>query len=98
MSHFYSNHKKWISKYRNFYFSVSTLEEDVLAIVDKEGWITRNEFIKYSMDTDLCKTDIQDRVFNTPVWGSNSSDNEPKKKSKDLSKKDSRKVSENKGL
>ena len=47
------------------------------------------------MDTDLCKTEIQDRVFNTPVWGSNNSDNEPKKKSKDPSKKDSRKVSEN---
>jgi len=71
--------------------TVTTLEEDVLTLADKEGWITRNEFIKYSMDTDLCKTEIQDRVFSTPVW-SNNSDNEPKKKSKDASKKDSRKL------
>ena len=70
---------------------MSSIEEDVLGLVDKEGWITRNEFIKYSMDTDLCKTEIQDRVFSTPVWAA--SDNEPKKKSKDASKKDSRKVS-----
>ena len=70
---------------------VSSIEEDVLGLVDKEGWITRNEFIKYSMDTDLCKTEIQDRVSSTPVWAA--SDNEPKKKSKDASKKDSRKVS-----
>ena len=70
---------------------MTTIEEDVLHIADKEGWITRNEFIKYAMDTELCKTEIQDRVFSQPVW-SNSSDNEPKRKSKDGSKKDSRKV------
>jgi hypothetical protein len=60
-------------------------------IADKDGWITRNEFIKYAMDTELCKTEVQDRVFSQPVWAS--SDNEPKKKSKDAPKKDSRKVS-----
>ena len=42
------------------------------------------------MDTDLCKTEIQDRVFSQPVWSN--SDSEPKKKSKDASKKDTRKV------
>ena len=43
------------------------------------------------MDTDLCKTEIQDRVFSQPVW-SNNSDNEPKRKSNDAAKKNSRKV------
>jgi Ca2+-binding EF-hand superfamily protein len=69
--------------------TVNTIEDDVINIRDKEGWITRNEFIKYAMDTDLCKTEIQDRVFSQPVWAS---DSEPKKKSKDASKKDSRKL------
>ena len=73
-----------------FHIVVNTIEDDVINIRDKEGWITRNEFIKYAMDTDLCKTEIQDRVFSQPVWSN--SDSEPKKKSKDASKKDSRKV------
>ena len=79
--------------HHGFFYSISvpTLEDDVLTMVDKEGWITRNEFIKYSMDTDLCKTEIQDRVFSQPVW-SNNSDNEPKRKSNDAAKKNSRKV------
>ena len=73
-----------------FHIIVNTIEDDVINIRDKEGWITRNEFIKYAMDTDLCKTEIQDRVFSQPVWSN--SDSEPKKKSKDASKKDTRKV------
>ena len=43
------------------------------------------------MDTELCKTEIQDRVFSQPVWSNDSE--QSKKKSKDASKKDSRKVS-----
>ena len=66
-------------------------------LADKEGWITRNEFIKFASETELCKTEIQDRVFNQPVWASGR-ESEPKKKSKDATKKDSRKVSKSNGL
>ena len=77
--------------------SVNNIEEEAINLADKEGWITRNEFIRFASDTELCKSEIQDRVFSQPVWASGR-ESEPKKKSKDATKKDSRKVSKSSAL
>ena len=73
--------------------SVANIEEEALNIADKDGWITRNEFIKFALETELCKVQTTDSVFSSGgnMWGN--SESEPKTKSKDASKKDTRKVS-----
>ena len=40
------------------FFLVNNLHEEVRKLSGKDGWITVNEFIKFSQPTDLCKSDF----------------------------------------
>ena len=38
------------------------LEKDAKGLAEKDGWILKQNFIKYALNTDLCKDDPQERV------------------------------------
>ena len=43
---------------KSVFFIVTNLHEEVRKLSGKDGWITVNEFIKFSQPTDLCKSDF----------------------------------------
>ena len=46
------------------------LEKDAKALAEKDGWILKQNFIKYALNTELCKDDPQERVncrYNTTI-------------------------------
>ena len=43
---------------KSIFFIVTNLHEEVRKLSGKDGWITVNEFIKFSQPTDLCKSDF----------------------------------------
>ena len=45
-------------KEKSIFFIVTNLHEEVRKLSGKDGWITVNEFIKFSQPTDLCKSDF----------------------------------------
>ena len=46
----------------------SDLEKDAKGLAEKDGWILKQNFIKYALGTDLCKDDpSQERVFSGKV-------------------------------
>ena len=44
------------------------LEKDAKGLAERDGWILKQNFIKYALGTDLCKDDpSQERVFSGKV-------------------------------
>ena len=72
-----------------------TLDEDAVAIADKDGLISRFEFLRYAVETDLCKVDTQDRVFSQPLWPQ-SRESEIRRKSEGNVKNDLRRMDSSK--
>jgi len=64
---------------------VPDIEKKVAKLPDKEGWIRINEFLKFSLATDLCKIEFHDKVF-----GGELDDNGDEKKTKTDAKKESK--------
>ena len=73
----------------------TTLNEDSQAIADKDGLISRITFLKYAVETDLCKIETQDRVFSQPLWPQ-SRDIEKRRKSDGNVKKELRRTDSSK--
>lgn len=42
---------------------VPNLEEEVEKLADKDGWIKRADYVKFTSTTDLFKVEFHDRVF-----------------------------------
>ena len=73
----------------------STLNEDAIAIADKDGLISKIAFLRYAVETDLCKIDTQDRVFSQPLW-SHSREPDSRRKSDGNLKKELRRIDSSK--
>ena len=39
------------------------LKKDAIALAGEDGWILKQDFTKYALNTDLCKDDAQERVL-----------------------------------
>ena len=39
------------------------LESDAKSLAEKDGWILKQSFIKYALNTELCKDDPQEKVM-----------------------------------
>ena len=74
---------------------LSTLEEDAQEIADDDGLISRVAFLRYAVETDLCKIDTQDRVFSQPLWPP-SRDYERRRRSDGNLKKELRRIDSSK--
>ena len=43
---------------KNLFFTVPNLHEECRKLSGKDGWITVNEFLKFSQPTELCKSEF----------------------------------------
>ena len=67
------HHREWLQPQKFNFFglfvAVPTIEEEAAKLVDKDGWIRINEFMKFALTTELCKIEFQDRVFQKVDYG-----------------------------
>ena len=65
-----SLHECFNDKFMYIHFQVvdADLEKDAKGLAERDGWILKQNFIKYALGTDLCKDDpSQERVFSGKV-------------------------------
>ena len=89
------NSQQLVDIFKGSGISLSTLEENALAIADSDGLISRIAFLRYAVETDLCKIDTQDRVFSQPLWPQ-SRETELRRRSEGNVKKDLKRIDSSK--